>query len=222
MISLYNVSKSVPEPQNGMRQVLRGATIALPVNRRIVLFGTDLAGQSAVLHLLAGSETPDQGRIISGRVRFSPVVNSRGTAGGMLVPQLSAVDNVRFFARLHGIDPLLLIRRVARASELGAALGQPVSAFNGPMRRALEAALMAAVPYDCYLVDRLHDFSPPQRWMIARAARRRHAGLLFTTNNRRIAENQAEFGTAIRDGLLTSLSYITTANAAHDGSEQRQ
>jgi hypothetical protein len=56
----------------------------------------------------------------------------------------------------------------------------PIREYNGSKRRALEISLIAALPYDCYFLDRVDQFERPLVWQLVHAARRRRAGFFFT------------------------------------------
>ncbi len=104
MIHFCSVSKRASDERNGARFVLREVTVSLPGNARIALLGEDQRALTTTLHLLAGSEVPDHGRIIADRLRRSPIINAGSMAGSSLARKLSGLENINFFARIHGID----------------------------------------------------------------------------------------------------------------------
>ncbi len=93
----------------GERVVLRDVSFALPAGRTLAVFGANGAGKTTLLRMLAtllrphagtvrvlGCELPGQGWRVRGRlglVAHSP----------MLYAALSARENLRFHARLHGL-----------------------------------------------------------------------------------------------------------------------
>ena len=121
----------------------------------LALFGGNGAGKSTLLRLLAGSLRPTQGSIaIEGsEPRHAPArVRSRiglVAHGTLLYDDLSAEENLVFFARLHGVA-----RAEERARELLGALGlgdragDPVRSFSRGMQQrvALARALVHAPP----------------------------------------------------------------------------
>ena len=94
----------------GERVALTGVTLALPVGRTLAVFGANGAGKTTLLRILAtllrphrgearvlGRALPDEGWAVRGRV---------GLLGHdpLLYRDLSARENLRFHARLHGLD----------------------------------------------------------------------------------------------------------------------
>ena len=63
MIRVEGVTKQYPV-QQGHRLVLDDVSINLPSDKNIGLLGINGAGKSTFLRLIAGTEMPDQGRIV--------------------------------------------------------------------------------------------------------------------------------------------------------------
>jgi heme exporter protein A len=106
----------------GEREALGGVSLSLAEGRTLVVFGPNGAGKTTLLRVLAtllrphagsvrvlGSELPGQAWAVRGRV---------GLLGHepLLYRELSASENLRFHARLHGVAQ-------ARVGELLAAVG---------------------------------------------------------------------------------------------------
>ena len=121
----------------------------------MALFGGNGAGKSTLLRLLAGSLRPTEGSIaIEGHEPRHAPVHVRGRIGmvahgTLLYDDLSAEENLLFFARLHGVP-----RAEERARELlgelglGDRAGDPVRSFSRGMQQrvALARALVHAPP----------------------------------------------------------------------------
>ena len=71
--------------------------------------------------MIAGNQKPDAGRIVTEGSVSWPV----GFAG-TFHPELTGVQNTRFVARIHGVDPEGLTDFVADFAELGAHYAMPV------------------------------------------------------------------------------------------------
>jgi heme exporter protein A len=95
----------------GERTALRDVTLSLPAGHTLVVFGPNGAGKSTLLRILAtllrphagsarvlGHELPREGWAVRGRV---------GLLGHdpLLYRDLTARENLRFHARLHGVAP---------------------------------------------------------------------------------------------------------------------
>ena len=93
----------------GRHRAVNDVSFALAAGDSLALFGPNGAGKTTLLRLLAGLLRPSSGQaIISGAdVRSDTTV--RGRVGlishqTMLYPALTALENVEFAARLHGVE----------------------------------------------------------------------------------------------------------------------
>jgi len=95
----------------GEREALSDISLSLPAGQTLVVFGPNGAGKTTLLRVLAtllrphagevrvlGRELPAQGWAVRGRI---------GLLGHepLLYRELSASENLRFHARLHGVGP---------------------------------------------------------------------------------------------------------------------
>jgi capsular polysaccharide transport system ATP-binding protein len=113
MIALERVSKAY-RTKAGIKPILREVSLNLPRGRSVAVLGGNGAGKSTLLRLIAGSEHPDRGRIVrSARISW-PLAASGGFHGS-----LSGLDNIRFVARIYGVDIRRTIDFVADFAELG-------------------------------------------------------------------------------------------------------
>ncbi|MGN1002312.1 MAG: ATP-binding cassette domain-containing protein [Oscillospiraceae bacterium] len=113
----------------GKHRILNGLSFAAGPGECVVLAGPNGSGKSTALSLLAGVLRPDAGRIrIQGRVGYVP----QGTA---LFEDMSAGENLRFFARLAGCPaPDTLPFGVEKH------LDRKVSKMSGGMKKQLSIA----------------------------------------------------------------------------------
>jgi ABC-type polysaccharide/polyol phosphate transport system ATPase subunit len=211
MMQLCAISQSAPD-ERGM--LLHNASATLPTGLRLLLHGADAASLTEVLSLLAGYRKPEHGRIVA-QLRRSPVINAGSGAGNTLVPQLSVLENIRVAARTYGLDEPTLIWLVESALHLGSQLAAPVRSFNWAMRRKLEATLIAALPFDCYFVDRLHELEGPIVWRLVHVAGRRGAGIIFTSSREKQALTVAQKAIVVRNGSINLSPHVGKAISAH-------
>src|SRR4051794_13043050 len=92
----------------GRHAAVDGLTFALAEGQSLALFGPNGAGKTTLLRLLAGLLRPTAGRASIGGRDVRTDVTVRGRVGlishqSMLYPALTAVENVEFAARLHGV-----------------------------------------------------------------------------------------------------------------------
>jgi len=135
----------------GERVALSGVTLELPRGATLAVFGANGAGKTTLLRVLAtllrphageavvlGSRLPREGWAVRGRLGLL-------AHDPLLYRDLSARENLRFHARLHGIGD-------ARAAELLAAVGmarradEPVRSLSRGM--AQRVAICRAVLHD--------------------------------------------------------------------------
>jgi len=116
------------------------------------LFGPNGAGKTTLLRLAAGRARASQGRVVYGDLGAGPVpAFARARIGWLghdpaLYPELSAAENLRFFARLAGIaDPRARVDDALRQAGLESRAADPVGTFSRGMRQriGLERALLS-------------------------------------------------------------------------------
>ena len=120
------------ERRFGERRALRGVSVSVPPGATLAVLGPNGAGKSTLLRVLAGLLRPHAGRVdVRGRV---------GLLGHepLLYRELTARENLRYHARLHGVpaarveallDALGLTGRADdRVAELSRGLVQRVAA----------------------------------------------------------------------------------------------
>ena len=94
----------------GEREALSGVGLSLPAGRTLVVFGPNGAGKTTLLRVLATLLRPHSGRVsVLGSELPDAAWEVRGRVGllahePLLYRELSAVQNLRYHARLHGLD----------------------------------------------------------------------------------------------------------------------
>jgi heme exporter protein A len=116
----------------GERVALREVSFALPAGATVAVFGANGAGKTTLLRILAGLLRPHAGRAaVLGAELPRDAYRARGRIGllghePMLYRDLTVRENLRFHARLHGVDG-------ARAEALVAQVGLAARA-DDPIR----------------------------------------------------------------------------------------
>jgi capsular polysaccharide transport system ATP-binding protein len=206
MIHLLSVAKSYTGAGSAPNVVFRPTNLSLPADRTVVILGERREGKSVLLQLLAGAEPPDKGRVIA-PVRLSPVVNARS----VLHPQLTVLENIRFLARLFGMNSDRLAAAVDAICGIGPLMFQPVKIQDPAQRRTLEAAVVLALPFDCYLIDSVGSKAPEGLELSITTANRRQAGVIFATSQSKLARQFASFVVVIRDHTLYPFNRVGEA-----------
>lgn len=147
MIRFENLTKSFWI--KGQRKVvIDNLNLTLPSGRSLALLGRNGAGKSTLLEMIAGTQAPDSGRIYSDGTISWPV-----GFGGSFHRELTGAQNVRFIARIYGVDTDSLLDFVEDFSELGRSFHMPVRSYSSGMRSRLTFGASMGIHFDTYLVD---------------------------------------------------------------------
>lgn len=150
MLELRNLTKWYATPR-GRRYVFRDLNFAFPTGKSIGLIGRNGAGKSTLMRLIAGTDTPNVGAVVTD-VRISWPV---GLAGGFQTT-LTARENVQFVCRVLGATGAAMRRVVAFVedfAEIGDYFHLPMRSYSAGMRSRVAFGLSMAFDFDYYLID---------------------------------------------------------------------
>ena len=142
----------------GERTALAGITLTLEPGRTLAVFGANGAGKTTLLRILATLLKPHAGRArVLGRDLPADGWAVRGRVGllahdPLLYRELSARENLRFHARLHGVDEA----RVAELLEvvgLRARADEPVRTLSRGMAQRVAICRVALHEPELLLLD---------------------------------------------------------------------
>lgn len=204
LIHLVAVAKIYSPPDHPAKVVLRPTTLALPADRRLAVLGGRRQGKSVFLRLLAGVESPTQGEVIAPG-RMSPVARPNV----LFHPRLGLSENIRFIARMLNLHPDELTVALDAICEAGGTLCE--QDHKGDHWAAAEIALLSMLPFDCYCVDDIGHMAEKSRERFFHAAAQRGAGIIFATNQPRMARRHADCAIVLRDGNVHPFSNIDEA-----------
>ena len=137
------------EKRYGPRTALARVSFSVAPGEIVGLLGPNGAGKSTTLSILATTLGADAGTVrIAGHSLPSEANEVRRSLGYVpqresLYPPLTAVENLSFFARMHGLDRSRANAAVAEALELvalGGRTAEPIANFSIGMRRRLNLA----------------------------------------------------------------------------------
>jgi ABC-type multidrug transport system ATPase subunit len=137
----------------GRRRALHRVSFSCESGQIVALLGANGAGKSTLLSVAATMLSPSSGRVLYGSRTARDAGDAlRGRIGLLghdlyLYPELTAAENLSFFARLYGIDRIeARVGAALLASGLADRADDPVSSFSRGMRQrlALERALLHA------------------------------------------------------------------------------
>jgi heme exporter protein A len=134
----------------GRRRAVSHITLSVRRGEILGLLGPNGAGKSTLLGMIATLVTPSSGRIAYGSAVSARAATAiRGRIGVLahelhLYPELTARQNLTFFAELHGLKPNGVVDAALDAAGLSDRGDDPVGAFSRGMRQrlALERALL--------------------------------------------------------------------------------
>src|SRR5438128_12210371 len=126
--------------QFGRFAALRGVSAEFTSGRLYVILGDNGAGKTTLLRSLAGLAQPTRGTItILGTTGLRTVCGQIGYMAhpSLLYDEMSAMENMRYFARLYEICDDATCARVITAVGLDPALARPVAQYSQGMRQRL-------------------------------------------------------------------------------------
>jgi ABC-type multidrug transport system ATPase subunit len=138
IITLTNLVK-----QFGRFAALRGVTADFASARLYAILGDNGAGKTTLLRSLAGLSAPTRGTVsIMGTTNLRDVCAQLGYMAhpSLLYDELSGLENLRYFARLYGIDNDERCREVIRTVNLDPELERPVGQYSQGMRQRMSLA----------------------------------------------------------------------------------
>lgn len=149
MIRLSGIRKSYPTRVGPVR-VLDGVEFVVHRGESVGILGRNGAGKSTLIRLIGGAELPSEGVVERGMSVSWPLA-----FGGAFQGSLTGLDNLRFIARIYGVDPSKHEQFVADFSELGIYLNEPVKSYSSGMRARLAFAISMVIEFDCFLIDEI-------------------------------------------------------------------
>ena len=147
MIRFEDLTKSFDV--NGRRKlVIDNLSLTVETGKSLALLGRNGAGKSTLMSIIAGNMRPDHGRVVTHGTMSWPI----GQAGA-IHPQLTGAQNVRFIARVYGIETEELSDFVQDFAQIGAHFHMPVRTYSSGMRSRLTFGLSLGIKFDTYLID---------------------------------------------------------------------
>jgi capsular polysaccharide transport system ATP-binding protein len=193
---------------------MQDVNITFPSGLSVALLGRNGAGKSTLLQMIAGTQAPTSGRIISTGAISWPVGYS-----GSFHPELSGAQNTRFVARIYGVDTDELVDFVQDFAGLGQHFHLPLATYSSGMRSRLAFGVSMGIPFDTYLVDEVTavgDAAFKARSAALFKARRQNAGAFVVSHSMRMVREMCDVGVILEDGKLTYFDDIEDAIKHHE------
>lgn len=133
--------------QFGEKVVLRDITLAVPKAQIFGLLGPSGSGKTTLVRLIAGIDAPSSGtvEVLGERMPQLAMLSNIGymAQSDALYAELTAQENLEFFAALYGLAGTKRKQRIQDVMELvdlGSPLEKQVSNYSGGMKRRLSLA----------------------------------------------------------------------------------
>ncbi|WP_438750322.1 ABC transporter ATP-binding protein [Pararhizobium sp. O133] len=196
------------------KPIIERASLVLQRGKSIGLLGRNGAGKSTLLRLIAGTIRLDSGRIIRhGKISW-PLGFSGSFQGTMTGEQ-----NVRFVARIYGVDTRELIQYVEEFAELGPFFKAPVGTYSSGMKARLAFGLSMGVNFDYYLVDEITavgDANFKKKCKVVFESRLQDSDVIMVSHSTTTIRDYCDCGVVMENGKLTYYDDIEDAIGAHN------
>ena len=144
-VSLSGVSKSYGE-EWAADNVLRDVSVDFPAGELTVIVGPSGCGKSTLVNLLAGFETPDEGRVLVDGEQITGPAQERMVVfqETALIPWQTTIENVTFGPKMRGEKKGVALQKEAEDLLIKVGLGEFMNKFpiqlSGGMQRRAELA----------------------------------------------------------------------------------
>ena len=213
MIEFHGVSKWYHTP-HGRKVVLDGLDLTLPPGTKLGVLGRNGAGKSTLLGMIGGTIKPNRGVIVKRAAISWPL-----GLGGTYHQDLTGAQNVRFVARIYGVDTEALVAYVADFSELGDFMDMPVRSYSSGMRARLAFGMSMGVSFDWYLVDEITavgDSRFKRKSLAVFRERLQNAGLMMVSHSNRTIREYCTSALVLEGGRAVYYDDVSLALAAHE------
>ena len=213
MIRLENLTKSF-WLRGERKVVIDDLSLTLPTGKSLALLGRNGAGKSTLLEIIAGTQRPDSGRVTSDGTISWPV-----GLGGSFHKELTGAQNVRFIARVYGVDSDALVDFVRDFAELGKFFNMPVRSYSSGMKSRLTFGSSMGIHFDTYLVDEVTavgdaSFSKKSRALFAE--RMQNSSAIMVNHNMKQVRQFCDAGLVLENGKVQYFDNLEKAIKLHE------
>ncbi len=212
MIRFENLCKSY-RIGDSRKVIVDNLNLTLPTGKSLALLGRNGAGKSTLLQMVAGTIRPDSGRILSDGTISWPV-----GLGGSLHKEMTGAQNVRFLARVYGVDSEELIAFVEDFAELGSHFHMPIRSYSSGMRSRLTFGASMGIRFDTYLVDEVTSVGDARFRRKSKAVfreRMAQSSAILVTHDLGALRDYCDAGLILEHGRLFYFEDLAEAIAVH-------
>ena len=213
MIELDHITKAYYY-RGQPKYIARDISIVFPSHTRVGLMGRNGAGKSTLLSIIAGSLNPD-----AGRVRVTGTISWPIGLQGCIHPELTGAQNVKFIARIYGVDTEELMDFVADFAELGMNFNEPVRNYSSGMRGRLNFGMSMGIRFDTYLIDEVSatgDAGFKKKSKMLFEDRMSKGGVIMVTHSERMMRSMCTAGAVLENGQITWFDDVEEALEQHN------
>jgi len=213
MITLEGLSKTFV--LNGKSKVVAdNINMVFPAGVSVALLGRNGAGKSTLLSMISGFMAPDRGRITVHGTLSWPVGFSGSFSGDM-----TGAQNIRFIARVYGVDTDSLTAFVRDFADIGDHFDLPVRTYSSGMKSRLSFGVSMGIKFDTYLVDEITavgdaDFKRKSKAVFLE--RMRTSGSIFVSHSMSNVRGFCEAGAVMDKGHLFYFDDVEEAISLHE------
>ncbi len=208
MVLFDNVTKRYAV-SGGTHTVLDQVSFSLALGEKFGVVGHNGSGKSTLIRLLSGSELPNSGRIERRMSVSWPLAFSGAFQGS-----LTGLDNLRFIARVYGVDAEKIRAFVEDFAELGKYFTEPVKTYSSGMQAKLAFSLSLAIEFDCFLIDEViavGDASFQQKCLVELFEKRRDRAFVMVSHNPQLIRTYCDRAAVLQDGRLQMFHDVESA-----------
>ncbi|MDF0600337.1 ATP-binding cassette domain-containing protein [Psychromarinibacter sp. C21-152] len=214
MLEFENVSKSFWTGAQ-RKVILDRASFRVELGNSLGILAPNGTGKTTIVNMMAGLEKPDEGAIRRNcRISF-PL----GFMGGV-VNRHTARENVRYIARLYGLDPDYIEAFCRWICNLEEYFDMPVGTFSQGMRARLNFSLLLALDFDIYLIDEgmpsTTDVAFNKRAGQILRERLKDRTIVVVSHKAQTLEKFCRTAAVLRDGRLHMFDTLEEAKALYD------
>lgn len=212
MIVLDRLTKRF-QVNGDVKTVASDVNAVFPTGISVALLGRNGAGKSTLLQIIAGTQMPSEGRVWSDGSISWPVGFQ-----GSFHNDMTGIQNIRFVARVYGVDTDTLTAFVEDFAELGGHFYLPLRTYSAGMRSRLAFGLSMGIRFDTYLVDEVTSvgdagfrIKSEQLFM----ERMQTSGAIVVSHSMDLMKRICTMGAVLEGGVLTWFDDVNVAIAQH-------
>ena len=213
MIEFRNVSKYFLT-NTSRKVIVDHLDLSLPFGAKVGLLGRNGAGKTTLMAMVAGSVQP-----ASGEIRRTGAISWPLGFGSGFHSELTGAQNVRFVARIYGMDTDALVAYVADFAEIGEFMDMPVRSYSSGMKARVAFGMAMGITFDWYLVDEVTavgDTRFKKKALAVFKSRLKDAGVMMVSHSTNTIRSYCTAGIVLEKGRVRYFPDVEEAIAVHE------